>query len=383
MCKCSYTTKEDPNRPVVISTASSQGEPSNRASSSPGSQREFRTTALNSSKRDDGSKRYESTPSPLKALQVKKGKLKRRVTIGSALSRSSSSTDNCVDETEWPPFADEDYIVFCFEEDGEFHVVMEENSPRPVNRKLQDEEDVEVPTACACKDEIKDGNLLHLTSRQDNFLPNKEIEDSLQFSPKFNSDGMAYHDQPEENIECHTSSMECRNGSVESVESVESSSSSQSECKQELTYETDPEIECIRWHVHILGKDSKTASPAYRRDCFLPNQMAEDEESIYLSPRSQNGGIGEADPFNDDEALATESEFDTGGNQLEEIEEAALESVKSANSSPSHSSSSSFSFPVLQWECASSPVAWPRSQSLRLTKHRSRLVCLRCCRFWY
>ncbi|GAB4845348.1 hypothetical protein Ancab_038756, partial [Ancistrocladus abbreviatus] len=69
---------EDPNHPVVISTVSSQGEVSNRPPLSPAaSQGKFRTTALNTSKRDDGSKRYESTPSPSKALLVKSGKLKR------------------------------------------------------------------------------------------------------------------------------------------------------------------------------------------------------------------------------------------------------------------------------------------------------------------
>ncbi|GMH31846.1 hypothetical protein Nepgr_033690 [Nepenthes gracilis] len=55
-----------------------------------------------------------------------------------ARSTGNSSIDNCVPY----PDADEDYIVFCFEEDGVFYV-SEENSPRHANWKGEDESEDE------------------------------------------------------------------------------------------------------------------------------------------------------------------------------------------------------------------------------------------------
>ncbi|GMQ10572.1 hypothetical protein CsSME_00053522 [Camellia sinensis var. sinensis] len=55
-----------------------------------------------------------------------------------------------IDESSWPHFADEDYIIFCFKEDGAIHVVqdgkpevsdhvdrMTRSSTRPINHKLK------------------------------------------------------------------------------------------------------------------------------------------------------------------------------------------------------------------------------------------------------
>lgn len=53
------------------------------------------------------------------------------------------------DDSCWPHFSDEDYIVFCFREDGAFDVVKDgkpeassrfdctSRSPRPINRKVR------------------------------------------------------------------------------------------------------------------------------------------------------------------------------------------------------------------------------------------------------
>ncbi|GLT54607.1 hypothetical protein SLA2020_277930 [Shorea laevis] len=46
--------------------------------------------------------------------------------------------ENGPDDSRWPHYSDEDYIVFCFREDGAFDVVKETSRSisRPVNRKL-------------------------------------------------------------------------------------------------------------------------------------------------------------------------------------------------------------------------------------------------------
>ncbi|XP_028081345.1 protein BREAKING OF ASYMMETRY IN THE STOMATAL LINEAGE-like [Camellia sinensis] len=56
-----------------------------------------------------------------------------------------------IDESSWPHFADEDYIIFCFKEDGGIHVVqdgkpevsdhvdrMTRSSTRPINHKVSE-----------------------------------------------------------------------------------------------------------------------------------------------------------------------------------------------------------------------------------------------------
>ncbi|KAF5933788.1 hypothetical protein HYC85_029959 [Camellia sinensis] len=56
-----------------------------------------------------------------------------------------------IDESSWPNFADKDYIVFCFKEDGAIHVVkdgkpevsdhvdrMTRSSTRPINHKVSE-----------------------------------------------------------------------------------------------------------------------------------------------------------------------------------------------------------------------------------------------------
>ena len=164
MCKCSYLDEEDlktRRQRVVLpySTSSSQVTTPKNLISSPSSstsQREISTTFFSSPRslrEGSNTPRFSSSSRPSQALeikdeaksggstpriflpQLKRGKLKRRVTIGSTLSSSSGGPGD-VEEPDWPPFADEDYIVFCFEEDGAFHVVMED-SPKAIARKVR------------------------------------------------------------------------------------------------------------------------------------------------------------------------------------------------------------------------------------------------------
>ncbi|GAB2270182.1 hypothetical protein Dimus_005086 [Dionaea muscipula] len=97
------------------------------------------TTELINTSTEDA--RSRGTPVSEKAAQIRKVKVKRRVRINSIQSSSCSSRssiNDCADEADWPHFAEEDYIVFCFEEDGRFHVLMEGNSPRIINHKVED-----------------------------------------------------------------------------------------------------------------------------------------------------------------------------------------------------------------------------------------------------
>lgn len=58
--------------------------------------------------------------------------------------------ENDDEESRWPSFEEEDYIVFCFEEDGAIHMVKEvksetssrshSRSSRPINRKVSSEQ---------------------------------------------------------------------------------------------------------------------------------------------------------------------------------------------------------------------------------------------------
>ncbi|XP_028753757.1 protein BREAKING OF ASYMMETRY IN THE STOMATAL LINEAGE [Neltuma alba] len=72
--------------------------------------------------------------------------------------KKEASVELTLDDSSWSPFADEDYIVFCFREDGAFDVIKDGKSvkseppcgfdgssrnPRPVNRKLNYGEDAE------------------------------------------------------------------------------------------------------------------------------------------------------------------------------------------------------------------------------------------------
>ncbi|CAL5441994.1 unnamed protein product [Camellia sinensis] len=44
----------------------------------------------------------------------------------SSLTQRIKLEDKEIDESSWPHFADEDYIFFCFKEDGAIHVVQDE-----------------------------------------------------------------------------------------------------------------------------------------------------------------------------------------------------------------------------------------------------------------
>ncbi|XP_022738751.1 protein BREAKING OF ASYMMETRY IN THE STOMATAL LINEAGE-like [Durio zibethinus] len=64
----------------------------------------------------------------------------RQLKQSPTVSRIDTPVENGNDNSSWPRFSDEEYIVFCFREDGAFDVVMDniksEESSLPVNRKL-------------------------------------------------------------------------------------------------------------------------------------------------------------------------------------------------------------------------------------------------------
>lgn len=415
MCKCSYSINEDDpnrrrNRVLPPSGSSSQGTtPTNPISpSSSTSQREVSTTFISSPRSGSQSSRRSqvlearstaligrdearsggSTPRVF-LPQLKQGKLKRRVTIGSSTqSNSSGSAD--VDEADWPPSADEDYIVFCFEEDGAFHVVMEE-SPRTLSPKIQCEEHENV--TCACTDENKDVNHEKSISRRDCLLPNKEVEEE-EMSPQLQLDRTEDSDLLAKDKlvlrKESTESMECRNGSVESTDS------SRLDWEEQLQDGIDTEVGSLPSPRNSSGEDDNNenrAALAFRRDCLLPNKLVE-EEKIFLSPKSQLGMMIKIDDLlNDDndgsstvsselcESNGSDTRVDDHEDQIEENEPTS-DSAKSSLSNQSVNSSNSFEFPVLQWECIGSPVTWPRSGSFHFRKHKSRRPCLTyCCRF--
>lgn len=78
-------------------------------------------------------------------------------------------------------------------------------------------------------------------------------------------------------------------------------------------------------------------------DCTL---KADDEDSVYLSPDSQQGGSqGDDESARVSAETNDTSQSETGGVQLEEDKEETLDS-ESAKSECSKSSASSFEFPV-------------------------------------
>ncbi|XVF49904.1 hypothetical protein PTKIN_Ptkin04bG0053400 [Pterospermum kingtungense] len=77
----------------------------------------------------------------------------RQLNQSPKVSRNTASVENGGDNSSWPCFSDEEYIVFCFREDGAFDVVKDNSksedsnessrNSRPVNRKLNYGEDAE------------------------------------------------------------------------------------------------------------------------------------------------------------------------------------------------------------------------------------------------
>ncbi|XP_074317116.1 uncharacterized protein LOC141653293 [Silene latifolia] len=300
MCKCSYIVKDDgtnKNRrnsvlPSSSNSSSQPTTPSNPISSpSPStSRRRISTTFFSSPRGSQGrvsTPRSTSSPRRSQALesryvptrdeariflpQIKRGKLKRRVTIGSTQSTSSGSGD--VDEVDWPPFADEDYIVFCFEEDGAFHVVMEE-SPKTDSTKLQCEFHGNV--SCACTDENSVSNL-GLTNRRDCLLPNQEGDEEEQLSPKLQQD------EPNEETDLlemdkevvrkeSTESMECVHGSVDSAASSRSDSEEQHLDESTLDLEVEYSSSPMNLLVSEDGNDDNVPHD-FRIDSLLPDTM--------------------------------------------------------------------------------------------------------------
>ncbi|WRX19609.1 hypothetical protein QQP08_012096 [Theobroma cacao] len=76
----------------------------------------------------------------------------RQLDLSPAVPRNTASVENGSDNSSWARFSDEEYIVFCFREDGAFDVVKDSKSEDsnhssrsswPVNRKLNYAEDAE------------------------------------------------------------------------------------------------------------------------------------------------------------------------------------------------------------------------------------------------
>ncbi|XWS51264.1 hypothetical protein CRYUN_Cryun12cG0161800 [Craigia yunnanensis] len=77
----------------------------------------------------------------------------RQLNLSPTVSKNTASVENGSDNSSWTPFSDEEYIVFCFREDGAFDVVKDNSkseesnqssrSSRPLNRKLNYAEDAE------------------------------------------------------------------------------------------------------------------------------------------------------------------------------------------------------------------------------------------------
>ena len=70
----------------------------------------------------------------------------RQLNLSPTVSKNTASVEKGSDNSNWTPFSDEEYIVFCFREDGAFDVVKDNSkseesnqssrSSGPVNRKV-------------------------------------------------------------------------------------------------------------------------------------------------------------------------------------------------------------------------------------------------------
>ncbi|KAK9278597.1 hypothetical protein L1049_028170 [Liquidambar formosana] len=197
---------------------------------------------------------------------------KQRVTSGSVQAIDTGLAENrsITEDSSWPHFADEDYIVFCFREDGAFDVVKDcksegsghvgcaIKSPRPVNRKLNYAGDAE--TVYNHSHEVlskEDGHNINSTNKGES-ISDKEADE-------------------------------------------------------------------------------------------------EDRESVYLDTESPSRGMRKGDQFEENI-----------GDQCRTV------SLESNDSNQSEGSTGSFAFPVLRWELSSSPAQMPKSEGLRLRKHKAR-----------
>ncbi|KAF3438014.1 hypothetical protein FNV43_RR20770 [Rhamnella rubrinervis] len=107
---------------------------------------------------------------------------------------------------------------------------------------------------------------------------------------------------------------------------------------------------------------NKSEAASNRIDCRARsssrpvNRKDEEEDSNYVDMESASGGIA--------------------------FEDRRMVSVESSDSTQSDASNGSFAFPVLGWEWTGSPVQMPKSEGLRLRKHKGRCVVgFQCCRF--
>ncbi|XP_040997663.1 protein BREAKING OF ASYMMETRY IN THE STOMATAL LINEAGE [Juglans microcarpa x Juglans regia] len=116
----------------------------------------------------------------------------RQSKLSSAQTKDDITVENgSVDDSCWPNFSDEDYIVFCFREDGAFDVVKDgkpetsnrfdcmSRSSRTVNRKDDEEEDciywdTESPRnsirrrSSLMEDQVEDRGLVSVESSESN-----------------------------------------------------------------------------------------------------------------------------------------------------------------------------------------------------------------------
>ncbi|XP_034673198.1 protein BREAKING OF ASYMMETRY IN THE STOMATAL LINEAGE [Vitis riparia] len=124
-----------------------------------------------------------------------------------------------INGSRWPRFADEDYIVFCFGEDGTFDVIKDgkggasdhincmtresRSSSRPVNRKLNYGEDEEGDYSYGCEDSYP-------SYEGDNIIYDKEgdEEESIYLDPGSPPDEIQGGEKIEEIEDCGTVSIE-------------------------------------------------------------------------------------------------------------------------------------------------------------------------------
>ncbi|PON46433.1 Protein BREAKING OF ASYMMETRY IN THE STOMATAL LINEAGE [Parasponia andersonii] len=193
----------------------------------------------------------------------------------------STTTTTPHEDSNWPHFADEDYIIFCFREDGAFEVVK-------------------------------------------------------------NNGNKADHDQLPPSCLAHNT--------------VPSRTSRPVNRKKQLNYGENTKTVVFE---RCSGNDQESLTGKSAHEVYPTNygqKMA--EEKVYLDLDLNSGG---------------------------KFEKRSLYRVVSGNSIDStHSSdasSGSFAFPALGWEWSGSPERMPKSEGLRLRKHKARLVGFQCCRF--
>ncbi|XP_022775848.1 protein BREAKING OF ASYMMETRY IN THE STOMATAL LINEAGE-like [Durio zibethinus] len=150
----------------------------------------------------------------------------RQINLSPTVSRNTGSVENGSDNSSWPRFSDEEYIVFCFREDGAFDVVKDNKeseesnqssrSSRPVNRKLNCAEDAERDKHCSDDGRTNEDGI------EGEIIPAKEgdgVRSSISCEVELASGRLRRRHQVEEKVTPN-------GGTV----SVESSDTNQSDC---------------------------------------------------------------------------------------------------------------------------------------------------------